>query len=121
MNAGQLLKALEKFDDECSKAFSDGEDFPVIESVVPVDAQKVLLRKYGEVPHSVLQGINDKIEAVNEALSDLDSDLEILKYIASGIHDSEQLAQQIADMQAPAEPVPVGQTEHTDEHKVKGD
>lgn len=123
MNAKQLLTALEKFDDQCSEAFSEGEDFPAIEAVVSVADQKVLLRKYGEIPHSILQGVNDRIEAVNEAMSELDHELEVLKYVAKGLADTERLAQQVADMEAPSveHGAPKTETEHTDLHKVKGD
>jgi len=121
VNAKQLLAALEKFDDQCSEAFSEGEDFPVIEAVVPVAAQKILQRKYGEVPMSILEGINSRIEAVNEAMSDLDHELEVLKYVATGLADTEKLSQQIADMEAPVHVTPTSETEHTDERKVKGE
>lgn len=122
MNGKQLVKALEKFDDQMADAYSEGEDFPVIESVVPVDAVKVIRRKYGDVPAQILEGINEKVEALNEAMAELDHDLEVAKYIAKGLADTEELAQQVAD-QAPSmlPNIPEPALVEDDGNKVKGD
>lgn len=122
MNGKQLLAAIEKFDQEMADAYGEGDDFPVIEATIPIDAQNVIRRRYGDVPAEIFKSINEKIESLNEAMGELDHELEVLKYIATGLAESEKLAQQVADMSTPDVPVRVGEpTEHTDEHKVKKD
>lgn len=124
MNGKQFVKALEKYREECDKAYSEGDPFPVIEATIPVDAQKQIEKKYGTVVLNLVLGMNDHIESVNEAQNEMDVALETLEYIANGLAESEQLAQQVADITSQAEPVHAGAPEDTpggDEHKVKGD
>lgn len=102
MNAKQLLRAVQRYRTECEKALEEGDSLPVIEAAIPLDMQKQITKKYADddgvsIVSNVIDGINDKVEALNEAQNDFDCDLDLLEWIAKGLAASELLEQQLHD------------------------
>jgi hypothetical protein len=109
MNAKQLLRAVDNYRTECEKALEEGDSLPVIEAAIPIDMQKQISKKYADddgvcILSNVIDGINEKVEALNEAQNDFDCDLDLLGYIANTLAAFEVLEQKLHDATTPEEP-----------------
>jgi hypothetical protein len=122
MTGAKMAKAAQKLRDEMEKAWADGEDLPSVEAGFPIDLQKEIRNKLGDLPANLVEGLQEKIEALQEASDDLDEAVDVLEELGKGFEA--QVKGEIAEETAKPELVQVHageETEHTDEHKVKGE
>jgi hypothetical protein len=120
MLGAKLAKCVKKLRDEMEQAWADGEELPSFEAGFPLDEQKQL-SKLGSLIENLVGGIQEKIEALQEASDDLDELLDVLEAMGNGVEAAIKLEVQENEIAAEAEPEHGEETEHTDLHKVKGD
>lgn len=103
MNGKQLLKAIETYRRAIERAGEEGESCPVIEAVIPVDAQRRIRRLHGDVVGDLVESVNDSVEELNEAQDDFDAQLDLLEYIARGLANADQLEQTLQRVTTPVD------------------
>jgi hypothetical protein len=120
MLGAKLVRCVQKLRDEIEKAWAEGEELPSFEAGFPIEEQKQL-KKLGSLIENLIGGIQEKIEALQESSDDLDELLDVLEALGNGTEAAIKLEVRENEIEAEPEPVHAGETERTDEHKVKGE
>jgi hypothetical protein len=99
MNAKRLLKLVDRFNDLVGEAVAEGEPLPMIDGVFPPEVRKHVARRYPPQVGDLLDELQERRDAAQEAIDDLDTTCAMIECVARLLDRAEVLQQLQGDLE----------------------